>query len=260
MPVLSCFDLTGKVALVTGGSQSIGKAIAKALAKSGARLCLMARTPSHLEAACEEIHALGAECIWVAADISNEDQVVAAVKKTAEYYGHIDILVNNAAHGGFFMEPEDMTMDQWREVMAQNIDGMYLVAREVAKVMIPQGGGRMVMVSSIVTKAFGTHNAPGAYETSKGGVEVLIRSLAASWAKHNIAVNGISPGYTLSDIVRKSLKNMPEEAYKKNCALVPLGRYAEPEEMAPMVVALASDAASYMQGSIVIIDGGRTLY
>ena len=260
MPSLPCFDLTGKVALVTGGSQSIGKAIAKALAQSGAKIAILARTQKKLEKASEEIRSLGADCIWAAADITNEEQVKAAVAKTVEEYGHIDILVDCAAHGGYFMEPEDMTMDQWKEVMDQNINGMYLVAREVAKVMIPNGGGKMVLVSSIVTKVFGTHNSPGAYETSKGAVEVMIRSLAASWAKHNIHVNGIAPGYTLSDIVKEQLKDIPEETYKKNCSLVSLKRYAEPEEMAPMVVALSSDAASYMTGTIVTIDGGRTMY
>ena len=217
MPTLPCFDLTGKVALVTGGSQSIGKAIATALAQSGAKLCLLARTQSRLEAACQSLRAMGAECIWAVADIANAQQVHDAVQKTVDTYGRIDILINNAAHGGYFMEPEDMTFEQWREVMSQNIDGMYLVAREVAKVMIPQGGGRMVFLSSIVTQVFGLHNSPGAYETSKGGVAVLIRALAASWAKHGIAVNGIAPGYVLSDIVRAALKEQPPEIYEKMC-------------------------------------------
>jgi len=260
MPALSCFDLTGQVALVTGGSQSIGKAIAKALALSGAKLCITARTQGKLEAACEELRAMGAECIWAAADIGDEAQVAAAVKKTVDTYGRLDILVNNAAHGGYFKAPEDMTLEEWDTVMRQNIDGMFLMAREAAKVMISQRSGKMIFVSSIVTRTFGTHNDPGAYETSKGGVDVLIRSLAASWARYNIRVNGIAPGYTLSDIIRENLAEKEPEKYAKLCELVPLKRFAEPEEMAPMVVALASDASSYMQGSIITIDGGRTLY
>lgn len=256
---LSCFDLTGKAALVTGGSQSIGKAIAKALLQSGARVCIMARTRSKLVSACEELKEFG-ECIWAVADITDEEQVHAAVKKTADTFGSLDILVNNAAHGGYFKEPEEMTLEEWDTVMRQNINGMFLTAREAAKIMIPQGGGRMVFVCSIVTRVFGIHNSPGAYETSKGGVEILIRSLAASWAKHHIYVNGISPGYTLSDIVRENIAEKDPHQYRKLCELVPLKRFAEPEEMAPMVIALASDAASYMQGSIITIDGGRTLY
>jgi len=256
---LACFNLSGKTALVTGGSQSIGKAIAKALLQSGAKVCITARTQSKLEAAVEELSAYG-ECIWAVADICNEEQVQESIKKTVDTWGKLDILVGNAAHGGYFKEPEDMTMKEWNEVIQQNVNGMFLCAREAAKVMIPQGGGKIVLVASIVTKVFSPNNAPGAYETSKGGVEVLIRSLAASWAKHNIHVNGISPGYTLSDIVKKNFEHMEPGAYEKAAALVPMKRFAEPEEMAPMVVALASDAASYMQGTIITIDGGRTLY
>lgn len=182
---LACFDLTGKTALVTGGSQSIGKAIAKALLQSGAKVCITARTQKKLEETCAELKEYG-ECIWAVADISNEEQVHESVKKTVDAFGRLDILVGNAAHGGYFKEPEDMTMEEWDEVIQQNVNGMFLCAREAAKMMIPQGGGKIVLVASIVTKVFGVHNAPGAYETSKGGVEVLIRSLAASWAKHNI--------------------------------------------------------------------------
>lgn len=256
---LKCFNLTGKTALVTGGSQSIGKAIAKALLQSGASVCIVARTKSKLETAAKELSAYG-PCIWAVADICDEEQIRAAVAYVVNTWGKLDILVGNAAHGGYFKEPQDMQLCEWDEVMQQNINGMFLCAREAAKVMIPQGGGNIVMVASIVTKVFSPNNDPGAYETSKGGVEVMVRSLAASWAKYNIRVNGISPGYTLSDIVKKNFEKMEPGAYERAAALVPLGRFAEPEEMAPMVVALASDASSYMQGSIITIDGGRTLY
>ena len=256
---LKCFDLTGKTALVTGGSQSIGKAIAKALLQSGAKVCITARTQSKLEKAAAELCAYG-ECIWAAADICNEDQLRAACDLVVNRWGSLDILVGNAAHGGYFKEPEDMTTAEWNEVIQQNVNGMFLCAREAARIMIPQGGGKIVLVASIVTRVFSPNNAPGAYETSKGGVEVLIRSLAASWAKHDIHVNGISPGYTLSDIVKENYAHMEPGAYEKACALVPMKRFAEVDEMAPMVVALVSDAASYMQGSIITIDGGRTLY
>lgn len=259
--MLSCFDLTGRSALVTGGSQSIGKAIARALMESGADVCILARTQSRLEDACRELDGTGGRrCVYAVADITSEEQVHAAVEKTVEAFGKLDILINNAAHGGYFKAPEDMTMAEWDTVMQQNINGMFLVAREAAKVMIPQGGGNMVFICSIVTRVFGIHNDPGAYETSKGGVEVLIRSLAASWARHNIHVNGISPGYTLSDIIRENLVEKDPEMYRKLCELVPMKRFAEPEEMAPMAVALSGTAASYMQGSIITVDGGRTLY
>ncbi len=260
MAALSCFDLTGKVAIVTGGSQSIGKAIAKALAMSGARICITARTESKLEKTAEEIRALGAECIYAVADISDEEQMSKAFKKAVDHYGRLDIMVGNAAHGGYFKAPEDMTMEEWNTVMRQNVNGMFIAAKEAAKYMIPQKSGNIVLVCSIVTEVFGLHNDPGAYETSKGAVEVMIRSLAASWARHNIHVNGISPGYTLSDIVKANFASMEPGQYEKLCALVPFKRFAEPEEMAPMVVALCSDAASYMTGSIITIDGGRTVY
>lgn len=259
--MMRCSDLEGKIALVTGATEGIGKAIAFELAKNGVKLCITARTESKLQEVCEELKEAGAECIYAVADITNEEQVQASFKKTVDTYGRLDILIDNAAHGGFFDEPEDLTMDQWREVMSHNIDGMFLCAREACKIMKPQGGGRIVILTSMLTKVFGIHNAPGNYETSKGGVSLMIRSLAASWAKHNIYVNGIAPGFVMTRAVHKVLTEvMDQECYERQVSLIPLKRYAQPEEIATVATFLCSDAASYMQGAIVSVDGGRSLY
>jgi len=255
--MLPCFDLSGKTALVTGGSQSIGKAIAKALALSGARISLVARTGDTLRVACEEIRALGADCIWSAADISDEAAVRAAVNGTVEAFGQLDILINNAAAPSVAKPVEELTLAQWRAVTRVNVDGMFIVAREAARHMIPRRSGKIVILCSIASEVFNNNCDPGVYEVSKGAVEAMVRVLSANWCKYNINVNGIAPGYFMSDVVRDFYSAHPDRL-EKSAALVPVGRFAQPEELGAVGVLLSSDGASYMHGSIVTVDGGRT--
>ncbi len=258
--MLACFDLSGKVAIVTGASQGIGKAIAKAVGLSGAFVAMLARNREKLERSAAELSSLGIKCRAFPADISDEKCIAAVFSEIAEEYGGIDILVNAAAAGGAFTDTIDLTLDQWQQVMKINADGAFITAREAGKYMIPKRSGKILLVSSIVTSVFGTHCEPNVYETSKGAVDVLIRSLAASWGKYGVHVNGIAPGYTLSELVVEQMKNYEPGKYEELCRLVPLGRYAEPEEIAKMAIALVSDAASYVNGEIVKVDGGRTCY
>lgn len=258
--MLKCFDLTGKVALVTGGSQSIGKEIAKALAQSGAKIAILARTQSRLITAAEEIRALGAECIWVQADISDEASVEKAVAEVADHYGTIDILIDNAAGSAPAVPVEALDLATWRKCMQTNVDGMFIVAKAVAnRCMIPQRSGKIVMLCSIASSVFRAGSFTGAYETSKGAVASMVKVLDSNWNRYGIHVNGIAPGYIMSDIIVDMFQREPELKPLAE-AQIPLGRFADPAEMAPLAVFLSSDGASYMNGSIVVADGGRTYY
>lgn len=258
--MLQCFDLTGKVALVTGGSQSIGKAVAKALAQSGATVAILARTQKKLEEAAAEIRALGAECMWVRADICNEAEVEAAVEQVAQRYGRIDILINNAAGSAPAIPVETLDLSVWDACLKTNVDGMFIMAKAVAnRCMIPQRSGRIVMFCSIASEVFRAGSFTGAYETSKGAVAAMVRVLDSNWNRYGIHVNGIAPGYILSDVVKEMFLREPELQSLAE-AQIPLGRFADHAELAPLAVFLSSDGASYMNGTIVTADGGRTYY
>jgi len=258
--MLKCFDLTGKVALVTGGSQSIGKEVAKALALSGAKIAILARTKEKLIAACKEIEALGTECIWVQADISDEESVNKAVNEVADHYGHIDILIDNAAGSAPAVPVETLDLATWKKCMATNVDGMFIVAKAVAnRCMIPQRSGKIVIFCSIASNVFRAGSFTGAYETSKGAVASMVKVLDSNWNRYGIHVNGIAPGYIMSDVIVDMFEREPELKPLAE-AQIPVGRFADPSEMAPVAVFLASDGASYMNGSIVTADGGRTYY
>jgi gluconate 5-dehydrogenase len=231
--------------------------MAKALAKSGAKLCITSRSQGKLEAACKELKELGADCIWRICDITNEEQVAGAMKDCVDTFGKLDILIDNAAAGSIVKPVEELTMDEWQNVCNQNINGMFLVAREASKYMIPQRSGKMVLLASIASEVFNNTCDPGVYEPTKGAVRTLVKVLAANWAKYNINVNDIAPGYFMSDIIQDFFTKYPER-YAASCELVPAKRYANPEELGAVAVLLSSDGASYMQGSIVTVDGGRT--
>lgn len=253
----SLFDLSGKVALVTGGSQGLGFAFSKSLAQAGANLCILSRTESKLERACKGLQKYGTECIWQVADITNETEIHKAVQNTIEHYGKIDILVDNAAAPCIEKPIEELSLDEWRSVIQQNVDGMFIVAKEVAKHMIPRREGKIIILCSIASEIFNNNTWPGVYDISKGAVRTMVKVLAANWCKYNINVNGIAPGYFMSDVVREFYERHPE-TYARSCSLVPCGRFGEPKEIGPTAVFLASDASSYMHGSIITVDGGRS--
>ena len=253
------FDLSGMVALVTGGSQSIGLAIAKELGKAGAKLAILSRTETRLISACKEIvDETGAQCIWVKSDITDEKSIERAVSEVINHYGRIDILISNAAGSAPDIPIEDITMEDWKKCMSTNIDGMFIIAREVARqCMIPQKGGKITLLCSIASEIFNPTYYPGAYEISKGAISTMVKVLDANWNRYGIHVNGIAPGYTLSDVVIESFKDNPN-AESEAAATVPVKRFAQPSEIAPAAVFLSSNGASYIHGSIITVDGGRT--
>lgn len=255
--MLPCFDLTGKTALVTGGSAGIGRELAKALALSGANISLVARRIGPLQDACEELKALGANCIYTVGDISDELSIRNAVDRTVEAFGALDNLIDNAAVDSPNKPVEELTVEEWRFVIERNVDGMFIVAKEAARVMIPQKRGNMVLLCSIASEIFHDGTYPGVYEVSKGAVSTLVRVLSANWCKYNIHVNGIAPGYFHSEAVDTAYKDRPEDL-KIIADLVPAKRLAYADELGPVCVLLSSSGASYIDGTVITVDGGRS--
>lgn len=246
MGVLDKLKLTGKVALVTGGGKNLGKVIAVSLAEAGADVVVTSRTLSEVEKTAEEIREKGRRALAISMDVTNFAQVDGAVRKIVSEFGRIDILVNNAATRSFKSVLE-MSEEEWRAVIDTNLTGAFICCKAVGPWMVRQGGGRVINIASRVGLRGVPNRVP--YCASKGGLILLTRALALEWAPHHILVNAVAPGLMNTTVAAKAIRD-------GRTAEIPLKRAAELEEVAPMVVFLASEASSYMTGEVVLIDGG----
>lgn len=256
--------LQDRVALVTGSSSGIGAAVAKSMAAEGAKVIVnYARSSKGAEAVVEEIKTAGGEAIAIQADVSQEDQVKSMFQQTFEAYETIDILVNNAGlqKDAAFV---NMTLDQWNTVMGVNLTGQFLCAREAAKEFMRRGvipekscsAGSIICMSSVheVIPWAGHCN----YAASKGGVMLLMKTMAQELAPHKIRVNSIAPGAIKTPINRDAWDTPEAEA--ELLKLIPYNRVGIPEDIGKAAVWLASDEAEYVQGTTIFVDGGMTLY
>lgn len=248
------FSLHHKVALVTGASRGIGKAVALGLAEAGADVIVASRRLEDLEKVAAEVNQSGKKALTIAANIGKMDEVENLVTRAAAAFGRIDLLVNNAAINPNMEQCLDATERTWDTVMNLNLKGLFFLAQGVARIMKEQGGGNIVNVTSI--EALAPSGLP-IYGISKAGVIMATRFMAKEWAKYNIRVNAIAPGTTRTKF-SEPLVNNPRilEYYMSR---TPMGRVAEPEEMVGTIIYLASDAASYVTGQIIAIDGGITI-
>jgi NAD(P)-dependent dehydrogenase (short-subunit alcohol dehydrogenase family) len=248
------FDLTGKVAVITGSGRGLGKAIALGLARHGADCVLLSRTVSQVEQTAGEIRALGREVLALAADTSKKKDVDAVVARTVETFRRIDVLVNNA--GIDIIKPAvDYTEEEWDQILDINLKGYFLCAQAVGRVMIAQRSGSILMNSSIAGSIGIVGLAP--YASSKGGVNQLVRTLAVEWAPHNVRVNAFSPGYFKN--VMQGVEAVHDEAKERHIReWTPLGRRGEVEELVGPCVFLASEASTYVTGNVLMVDGGWT--
>jgi gluconate 5-dehydrogenase len=248
------FSLAGRVALVTGASRGIGRAIAGALARAGAAVACGARSVDQVQAAVADIEAAGGRALGLRLDVTRGPEIAAAVADAEAALGAIDILVNNA---GITLEKRsaDMTDNDWDTVLATNLTSMFRCARAVAPGMIAHGRGKIINVGSM----YGRIGVPryAAYCASKAAVEGLTRSLAAEWARHGIQVNCLAPGYMNTDIPKAALAD--ERTRALLLSKVPARRIGEPEEAAALAVYLASAASDFMTGQTVYLDGGQTI-
>jgi 3-oxoacyl-[acyl-carrier protein] reductase len=248
--------LKNKVAIVTGASKGIGKAIAIGYAREGASVVLASRSLNILETIAQEIKAESGEAMAVSVDVKKVESINDMVKKAVDRYGRLDLLVNNAGitMGG---PSEDLSPEDWRTAMETDLFGVFFACQAAARVMIPQGGGGIINISSVN----GILAAPrrAAYCSSKAAVNALTKVLAIEWADRNIRVNAIAPGYIRTELIQDVIEKgaISLEAIKKR---TPQGRIGEVEDIAGLAVYMASDESSYMTGSIVNIDGGWLAY
>lgn len=253
----SLFDLTGKVAVVTGGSGGAGRAISIGLALYGADLVVTSRTLSTLEETAAEVEKVGKKALPISCDVADPNSVDHMVARTIEEFGKIDILVTSA--GIALRHPaEEMPTEDWQKVLDVNVKGTFLCCQAVAKKMIKVGqGGKIITIGSI--RGLQGHPAGySAYGTSKGAVHLLTRQLACEWAKHKIHVNCIAPCIFWTPLTEPILKD--EKMYKIFMARIPIGRAAEPEDLVGAAVYLASEASAMVTGHILYVDGGTSAW
>ncbi len=247
------FDLTGRVAVVTGGSQGIGRAIALALAEAGADVVVAARTQGKLDAACDEIKALVRSALGVPADVTQGDDVLRLVQRTRETFGRLDILVNNAGGGGRRGPLLDLTEQDFDASMASNLKSVFLCSKAVVPTMLEQGRGAIVNIASSMGKVpENTRVGTGLYGAAKAGVENITYAMAAEWGP-TVRVNCIVPWWIPSKEQLASYSAGVISARTKTYAMARLG---EPDDIAGAAVFLASDAASWITGSVLDISGG----
>lgn len=254
--------LQGKVALITGAGSGVGRAAMRIFAKEGAKVVGVSRTQSALDGALSEVKAIGGEGAVVAADLSTEAGAEAAMKKTLDTYGHVDILVNSAGVGYSWMEksPGSMndiattTLEKWNEVLAINLTSGFLMSRLAVLEMKKQGSGAIVHVTSI--SGFQGLGAAHTYCAAKGGLINLTRAMCVAYAGDNIRTNCIAPGFIDTPMVASVLNLFDDPAMADR--LTPMKRPGTPDEMAYGCLYLASDEASYCNGTVLVIDGGTT--
>jgi 2-deoxy-D-gluconate 3-dehydrogenase len=249
------FDLTGRIALVTGGSSGIGHEIAKTLARKGARVVISNRRKEEGEKAARVIAEMRGEAIAIPADVSQKKSVEEMVQKALKQFGRIDILVNSA--GINIRKPAlDFEESDWDQVIDINLKGTFLTCQAVGRIMVEQKRGKIINISSSVEKIGMEMRI--AYCASKGGISQLTKSLAIEWAPYGVNVNAVGPGFTRTALLAKLIEQDPTfiPMVQKR---VPLGRLGLPEEVASVVLLLASDAGDYITGQTYFVDGGWTI-
>jgi 2-deoxy-D-gluconate 3-dehydrogenase len=246
------FDLSGKVAIVTGGNGGIGLGIAKGLAKCGADIVVAARNQEKTSAAVKTLQDLGVKAIGVTAEVENEDSVRATVQSVMDEFGRVNILANNAGIG-IRKAPQDYTLEEWNRVVDVNLTGVFLCSKEVYPHMVKAGGGKIINTGSM-TSIFGS-DWVASYSASKGGVVQLTKSLAVAWAKDNIQVNAILPGWIHTDLT-SSIRTKAKERYDHITSRIPHGRWGEPDDIAGTAAFLAGPASDYVTGISLPVDGG----
>ncbi len=250
------FDLTGRTAIVTGAGRGIGRGIAAALASFGASVLLAGRTRASLDEAAAAIAAAGGSAAVQVADVAQEADVLALRDTALARFGHIDVLVNNAGINPVWRTIEKTSLADWQAIIDVNLTGTFLCCKYIGAAMAEAGAGSIINISSVAGHVGLTRSAP--YCASKGGVEMLSKSLALDWAKRGVRVNCLAPGYVDTDLTSGLLHH--ETLGKPFLDHTPMGRFGETRDIVGAAVFLASDAASYVTGQSLVVDGGWTAH
>lgn len=254
MNVRQLFDLTGRVAIITGGSIGLGRQMAEGLAEMGANLVLCARKKERCEQAAAELQALGAKTLALGCDVKNPTNVQEAVDATLTHFGRIDILINNA--GTSWGAPvEEMRLEHWNKVIETNLTGTFLFSQAAGKQMTAQRHGKIINIASVA----GIHGAPPefqaiGYHASKGGVIAFTKDLACKWGIHNIQVNSIAPGWFPTNMSQLVIERNKEAFLNK----IPLRRFGNDHDLKGAAVFLSSAASDFITGHVLVVDGGQT--
>jgi NAD(P)-dependent dehydrogenase (short-subunit alcohol dehydrogenase family) len=255
MPVLDTFAVKDQVAVVTGGNRGLGRAFAHALGEAGASIAIVARDEAASAAVLSELAAKGIRALAFSADVSDRAAVASAAEQITAEFGRVDILVNNA--GTCIHRPAlEVTEQEWRSVIDVNLTGVWNGCQVFGALMVQAGAGAIVNVGSMSGQIVNRPQWQPGYNASKAGVHHLTKSLAAEWAVHGVRVNAVAPGYVRTEMTPL---DRPESA-QHWIGDTPQQRAAEPEEIAPAVVFLASPASSFMTGTVLVIDGGYTVF
>jgi NAD(P)-dependent dehydrogenase (short-subunit alcohol dehydrogenase family) len=257
MNVRQLFDLTGRVAIVTGASIGLGRQMAEGLGEMGANLVLCARQKQRCQQAADELRQLGVRTLAVGCDVANPEEVRGLVETALSEFGRIDILVNNAGIS-WGARTDEMKLEDWNKVIKTNLTGTFLCAQAAGKVMIGQRRGKIINVASVA----GLGGAPSdvieatGYHASKGGVVALTKDLACKWAPHNVEVNAIAPGWFPTHMSQWVIDNRKDSLLRT----IPQARFGGDDDLKGAVVFLASDASAYVTGHVLVIDGGQSAW
>lgn len=256
---LEKMKLDGRVAVVTGAGQGIGAACARALGEAGARVIVADMVEQRVAASVAELKAARIDAHGTVLDVTKSSDVAAAAKRIVAEYRHVDILVNNAGVAKSNVRAEDTSDEHWRFHMDVNLDGLFWCCREFGRQMLAQGKGSIVNIGSMSGFIVNKPQPQAFYNASKAAVHHLTHSLAAEWGQRGVRVNAVAPTYIETPLTKFGIEENPD-MYKVWKEMTPMGRVGQPEEIASVVLFLASDAASLLTGSVVIADGGYTCW
>jgi 2-deoxy-D-gluconate 3-dehydrogenase len=249
---VSALDLKGRVAVVTGGNGGIGLGMARGMAAAGAAIVVAGRNREKSGRAVKELQNLGAQAVAIEVDVADESSVNTLIRASAEQWGRLDVLVNNAGMN-IRKQPQDLTLAEWRRVLDTNLTSAFLCSRAAYPVMKGQGGGKIINIGSMMS-IFGASFAP-AYAASKGGMVQLTKSLAAAWARDNIQVNAVLPGWIDSELTQAARREVPG-LHENVLARTPAKRWGVGDDLGGIAVFLASPASDFVTGTAIPVDGG----
>jgi 2-deoxy-D-gluconate 3-dehydrogenase len=252
---MKLFDLTGRVAVVTGGNGGIGFGMAQGLARAGARVVVAARNAEKGRAAVKELEALGTEARFCSTDVTDERSVAAMVRETVDTLGGLDVLVNNAGTN-VRKQPQEYTLAEWEYLLRTNLTSAFICAQAVYPVMKQAGRGKIINIGSMMSIFGASFVAP--YAATKGGMVQLTKALATAWARDNIQVNAILPGWIDTELTRQARQQVPG-LHERVVARTPAGRWGAIEDFSGIAVFLASPASDFVTGTAIPVDGGYSV-